>query len=100
MPSNDEKAQHEKETEEKARTREPNTEVAEKDGRRVDTSTIAAGLRMDVGLPWDKEWLKKSRDDVPHSDQPIPENPLMTLKPHGPAKEPKDGAKRSKRSDS
>lgn len=42
-------------------------------------------IRQDTSLPWDKEWLKKSRDDAPPSDRPMPENPLhdpsVSLKP-------------------
>lgn len=37
--------------------------------------------RSDVGVPWDKEWLKKSRDDVKTTNEPLPDNPLLKLRP-------------------
>lgn len=37
--------------------------------------------RHDVRVPWDAEWQKHSRDDIPPSPRPLPENPLLQLKP-------------------
>lgn len=37
--------------------------------------------RDDVRLPWDSDWQKRSRDDLPPNPQPLPENPLLKLKP-------------------
>ena len=100
MASSNENKKQEKAPEEKKPASKSNSEVTKKAGRRIDMSDFAVHYRKDVGLPWDKEWLKKSRDDLPSSDQPVPENPLMTLKPHGPAKEPRGGAERGKGRDS
>lgn len=46
-------------------------------GRRLETPVEET--REDFRPP---EWLKKSRDDVPPNDRPLPKSPLVTLKPH------------------
>ncbi len=38
--------------------------------------------REDVRSFVDGDWLKKSRDDVPPTNRPMPENPLINLRPH------------------
>ena len=46
--------------------------------------------RIDVRSVVDGDWLKKSRDDVPPNDRPIPTNPLLELKPHSPDEQSSD----------
>ena len=49
--------------------------------------------RVDVRLP---EWLKKTRDDVPPNDLPLPESPLVLMRRHRPADvHPSQGAGQS-----
>ena len=47
-----------------------------------DVVHAVQGARVDVRSLVDREWEKKSRDDVPPSDRPMPKNPLLHLKPH------------------
>ena len=48
---------------------------------------ILKGSRDDVRTKIDKDWEKKSRDDVPPSNRPPPKNPLLNLTPHTPDEE-------------
>ena len=67
-----------------------------KQSRKVEQE-VSAEMRQprhDVSLPWDKEWLRQSRDDRPLSDQPMPENPLTLLKKKGLT--PKNGTEAGK----
>lgn len=54
-------------------------QMALKGNKITDKPIIIGEARVDVSLPWDQEWQKKSRDDVPTSKEPIPENPLKQL---------------------
>ena len=52
-----------------------------KKNERKDTSTprLAQESRVDFFSP---EWEKKTRVDFANSGKPLPESPLVTLKPH------------------
>ena len=54
-------------------TREGESNGPARKGREV---AVEERARVDVHPP---EWLKKSRDDVPSNDLPLPESPLVVL---------------------
>lgn len=60
----------------------PRNNQKPEEGGKAHGRTIWKFNRVDVRSLVDKEWEKKSRDDVPPSKQPMPKNPLLFLKPH------------------
>ncbi len=69
--------------------------------KRPSTDILAEmAQREDVHSFVDGDWLKKSRDDVPPTNRPMPENPLINLRPHKPTgRDRNDSSQPQRRSD-
>ena len=77
----------------------PEQEVRRLRRRSTDIFTEMA-QREDVRSFVDGDWHKKSRDDVPPSNRPMPENPLINLRPHKPTgRDRNDNSQSQRRSD-
>ena len=65
------------------KSKKPDNKPSQKQAKDKRTTYESARMerRVDTSLPWDKDWQKKSRVEVPPSDKPLPENPLLRLKP-------------------